>query len=114
MNLLKLTENNDWEGGTWNFFFWSNEENENKLREELAALVLEISEQYSFDTKAYSVSEVKSLLLRNTDGNGYMAPYQFLGILDMSKFKKDLDPFYKGGIKKYCQAGELFETENLQ
>lgn len=107
MRLLKLTEYNDWEGETWNFFFWASEEDEHKLRDALFLMAPEISEAYTLDGKSYTKAEVEAFLKIDNE-YGYMAPYQFLGVLDMSKFDNSSEnPLYKGGISKFCKECDI-------
>ena len=106
MKILNLVEINDWEGETWNFFFWASEENEARLRKILEDLELKNIGDYSIEDDGYTMEDVEKFLKRKSH-TGYMDEFNFLGTLELpKKLKFKDDPFYKGGIEKFCKKEE--------
>ncbi len=98
---MRFTEQNEWEGETWNFYI-PVEGNEKELKK-LKKLVDEIEAreqngQYTMGEKLYDEKTV-DVLCENSEG-GYMSVHNKLkGLLKLPKKGKE-DPFYKGGINK--------------
>lgn len=107
MTYLRLTEHNDWEGETWDFFIQvdDNEEAIKVLREKITQ-----SEDFVLGTDEMTDIEVDILVEKGNNESGYMARFNKVpGILDLDKIKEiTFDPelgagLYKGGIKDYIK-----------
>jgi hypothetical protein len=101
---VRFTEENDWEGETWNFYIpvAGNQE----ALEKLQALIKEDS-GYFLDFSVRSESEVDTLCACLDDCDGYMPKHQKLSgllILPTEVLGEDLDSLYKGGICNFMEA----------
>jgi len=101
MNIYRFTEYNDWEGESWHFYMYIEEELKVKLDELLRNL--DLSETYELSTETYEKDEV-DVLVKHTEC-GYLDFHNWSGTFtsfpEESDFEDD-DPFYKGGIERYC------------
>lgn len=108
MAYYRLIEKNDWEGETWYFYVGLNKEQ----YKEFLNLLKAVKAQWDGDTcydlskKTFTKKEIDKLIEEGGD-TGYFHKHNFCGNLTkklpMVKEFKDDDPFYKGGIRKFCQ-----------
>lgn len=102
MDCLRITENNEWEGERWNFYFTASPE----IDAELHALIDAIGDDsYEISDKRFTPDVVKVLLENANDECTYMDAHNYVGELTSlptaAEFE-DGDPFYKGGFGKFC------------
>jgi len=100
-----FTENNDWEGETWNFFVPLSPEQHEKIKN-LIESVEDFDSPYEIGDEAYTESYVDKLISsRNNTRTGYMKLYNkckplsgvFLDRLMEGNINLlEDDPFYKG------------------
>lgn len=96
---LRFTEENDWEGETWNFYIPI--ENNEAALSHLRTLI-EGQNQYELGTEPFSKKTVKTLD-RNSRVEYMALENRLSGILllpDRIDWEND-DPFYKGGISEF-------------
>jgi hypothetical protein len=100
---IKLTEHNDWEGESWNFYF-PKANNEEALDFILSKIVN--NEEYEIAEETIAESEV-DILVKHTD-SGYMDyENKVNGILDINKLKscdwENDNPLYKGNLYQFLK-----------
>lgn len=109
MNFVKFTENNDWEGESWNFWLQldDNEEEIEKLNQFLTKN--DVGEAYELDMTPVSEEEVDTLVKHSR--SGYMTyENKVTGAFTMPEYEDDgqedsayefaNDNFYKGDIER--------------
>ena len=100
---IKLTERNDWEGETWNFYI-PIKDNETAIKK-LSELIKKYP-SYTLSLLPINENEIDNLI-KNDDHTSYMATHNKLsGRLDFKDYPNKStngidDPFYKGDIEKY-------------
>ncbi len=103
MKYYKFTENNDWEGESWNFYLPLTDEQHQKLTE----LIVEMDETYRLAVKPLDESTVDAK--HGKGSTTYMDKHNKCGpvkeLPDKIDWEKD-DPFYKG------QFWEILEVDN--
>ena len=112
MDCLRLTENNDWEGESWNFYFEATPEKEAALRDLLRMIdELGYSDSYELSDKRFTHDTVKTLIEHANDGDcTYMDEHNYVGELTSVPVPSDFaesDPFYKGSFANFCTPKPL-------
>ena len=124
--LIKITENNDWEGETWHFYITKTKENEKFIEEIKKATDKEYFEEETilFTEKELSAKEIKEIA-ENGDADdiddydcedsgdgedgeeycGYMSKHNFFldekFVYNKEKEGNEGHPLYKGGIRDF-------------
>lgn len=106
MECLRLTETNDWEGESWNFYFEATPEKETALRELLVSIE-PFSDSYELSDTRFPIDVVKTLLAYGNDDDDctYMDKHNYVGELTSVPIAADFenaDPFYKGCFVNFC------------
>ena len=102
MKIYRFRENNDWEGESWDFFFYAEEELADKLQE-----LLSLDEDGIYELREYTKGPDALKVLLEEDGNTtYMDQYNWLGrLIKVPTSREDIykeNVFYKGHISDYC------------
>ncbi len=108
MNFIKMTEHNEWEGETWNFWLQLNG-NEEAIRKLIKLVKEDGDHTYSFDLESTNEKEI-DILVDREDNNSYMALHNKVsGAFNIERLIGEIkdgvsiseDLIYKGQIKNY-------------
>jgi len=104
--IYKFRERNDWEGESWNFYFYMTDSQYTELKQIIDS---DKYSPYTLSEKSYTLDEVKTL--EENSESGYMSFENYCGTLGDLPSKVNLeedDIFYKGRIAKFCvESGDL-------
>lgn len=113
MKIRRFTEENDWEGETWNFYIQGTEAQFMHLQDVISDNLL----GYTLSDETYSVDELKQLIKYTS--SGYMDRHNDFGTLTdkiytvSSELFAEEDGFYKGGIGDYT-SGRILKKINKE
>lgn len=106
---FKFTENNDWEGETWNFYIPMSVADHEKISE-----IIKDKEFYSLSKKPLAIDEIKSRLKRGSktsclcDENLCSEKFKIPKKIDWDED----DPFYKGGLWEVLEHNPMSDEED--
>lgn len=104
MKTIMFTEHNEWEGEDWNFFLDVTPEIEQMLLDLSETIAFQNCDCYEIDFNHFSQEFIQKKLAEESEMM-YMEEWNYPGELLSVPTAEELyenDPFYKGGIEKFC------------